>query len=131
MSGETGDTQARTLERIEDVIERNKAKFTIYRSSPKTLLLDLDTPHAEEAFERTRPIYAEMVGGFDAVEEYRSRNGNVHVVITLAQPIHDTQRRYYLQAAMGSDEVKEALSLKRVWMGQHEPSILFRPRTRT
>jgi hypothetical protein len=55
-----------------------------------------------------------------------SRNGNKHVTIRLGEDI-TPERRIVLQALLGSDLKREALSLKRVDMGEPHPTLLFRP----
>lgn len=113
-------------EDIQEVIRRNEAKFTIYHSGPAQLLLDLDGPEALEKYEKVYPIL-KPIFGLAKLSQWKSRNGNTHIVLTLSRRLN-AEKRFLLQAALGSDLVKEALSLKRLDEGQDEPSILFRPK---
>lgn len=100
--------------------------FDVVRSTPTTLLLDLDTPAARVQFER---VFPKVLEHFEVVgsQSWLSKSGNTHMLITLAAPL-ELPARLALQAALGSDGVREVLSLKRMANGCEEPSLLFRPR---
>ncbi|HET9285660.1 MAG TPA: hypothetical protein VFR24_27220 [Candidatus Angelobacter sp.] len=107
------------------LIEERKSKFDIIRSDPITLLLDLDTEAALAQYERVLPIVkAEF--SINYIEKWKSKSGNTHIAITLSDPF-PFEERLALQAALGSDGVREALSLKCLLNKCTEPSILFRP----
>jgi hypothetical protein len=109
-----------------DMDEANE-RFDVVRSSPTTLLLDLDTPEAIEQFYRVLPKVAEHFG-VERREEWKSKSGKQHVRVFLDAP-QPLAVRLALQAALGSDGIREVLSLKRMANGCEEPSLLFRPRT--
>lgn len=102
--------------------------MVVRHANPKTLLMDLDDEAAIERFRRLMPKLDEMFGA-KVTEEYESRSGagHLHVVVELDEPF-DAAFRIALQAALGSDPVRELLSLRRLANGINEPSRLFRKR---
>lgn len=115
-----------TPERFE--IERSEAsqKFDVVQSTENTLLLDLDTKAARDQFNRVFPKVREHYS-VSCLRTWRSKSGNTHREVVLRVDLPFTYR-VALQAALGSDGVKEALSLQRYRNGCVEPSMLFRPK---
>lgn len=115
---------------IEGVIENAKAgeygPVVVWQSAPKLLLCDLDSADAVGQFEEVLPIIESMYG-VTKVDAWTSRGGHQHRVVYLKNAV-GISTRLGLQAMLGSDGVKEALSLKRAMEGQKEPSILFKPK---
>jgi hypothetical protein len=113
---------------IEEVIRQAKlAGLIVYRSNAKTLLVDLDTEESRRQYAVVLPILAKTHGAKED-DRWISRGGNAHRVVKLDKPA-GILTRLGLQAMLGSDGVKEALSLQRAQLGISEPSILFRPTT--
>lgn len=113
-------------EDIEEVVRQGKINgYIVYRSNSRLLLVDLDTEAARIQYERVLPILAKTHGAKED-DRWISRGGNAHRVVRLTQPI-GIFHRLGLQAMLGSDGVREALSLKRARAGVSEPSVLFRP----
>lgn len=113
---------------LEAAIDAAKVEgFTVVRSAPDKLLLDLDSPAAVVQFEKTLPIIQRWM---EAVETGRwlSKGGNLHVVITLGEEL-PMANRLFLQAVLGSDGIREFLGFCRLQNGVEEPSLLFRPRS--
>lgn len=106
------------------------AGYEVIRSTPRTLLLDLDTVPQMVQFLSVKDVVDNNFG-IARQEEWKSKSGNVHKLIWLAEPIEDPAMRYALQAALGSDPVKEALSIRRLLNGVKEPSMLFKPKVIT
>lgn len=125
MSAE-GDGGTLTPERLEYDLRKAAETFDVVRSRPDLLLIDLDTPEAAAQFERVLPKVRDHFG-VERVETWPSKSGNTHAAVTLSkgQPIWV---RLALQAALGSDGVREVLGLTRVRNGCEEPSALFRPK---
>jgi hypothetical protein len=100
----------------------------VWHADPRTLLMDLDTHEPIEQFRRLLPKATELFGA-RVVEEYESRSGtgHLHVIIDLIDP-QPAAFRIALQAALGSDPIRELLSLRRLANGIEEPSRLFRKR---
>jgi hypothetical protein len=65
--------------------------------------------------------------GAAEVERWASKSGNTHIRIALAYP-QPWAVRYALQAALGSDGVKEVLALMQMQNGCDEATMLFRPK---
>lgn len=101
---------------------------TVYVGNPTTLLLDLDGPGALEQFEKAYDVVARNFN-IAEVDRWLSKSGNLHVVLHSTTPLTPAIR-LLLQAALGSDGVREALGLLRYQHGVAEPSMLFRPRKR-
>lgn len=57
---------------------------------------------------------------------WKSRNGNIHINITLVSPFSDLERIVF-QSILGSDPSRELLNWKRVKDGSKNPIALFRP----
>ena len=104
-------------------------KFDVIKGTSTTLLIDLDTPEAKAQYERVLP---KVVENFAVVstQSWLSKSGNTHVLITLAEPLSPPWR-LALQAALGSDGIREVLGLKRYENGIPEPSALFKPKETT
>lgn len=101
--------------------------FTVVKGNSTTLLLDLDTDAACEQFSRVLPTVLQY---FDVIgrEEWKSKSGNRHVKLTLGTELAP-YARYALQAALGSDGVKEALTCIRYQYGCEDDScLLFKPK---
>lgn len=102
-----------------------KEGLVVVRSTPKTLLLDLDNAAAVAQYvrmrEKVREFYALNVGW-----EWKSRSGNQHVVLELRDPL-PVETRLLLQAVLGSDPMRELLARQRLVHGETEPCLLFRP----
>lgn len=113
-------------EDIEAVIAEWKGRgFAVYRSNSRLLLVDLDTDAARLQYERVLPILKKVYGAKED-DRWISRGGNAHRTVKLDKPV-GILTRLGLQAMLGSDGVKEALSLQRARVGINEPSLLFRP----
>jgi len=96
-------------------------------ATPTTLLLDLDTDEQYRAFLRNLDVLRRETSLVVSYEELKSRSGNRHVVVSLAEPL-DITTRLLLQAVLGSDPVRELLSYLRARDNDPMPSLLFRPR---
>lgn len=109
---------------ITDATQRG---FEVVRSSPTTLLVDLDTIAARKQFDRVLSVLVRLypVTGDPVFTE--SKSGNSHAVLTLDVEL-PLAERVALQAALGSDGVKEILALARADAGCTEPCLLFRPK---
>lgn len=103
--------------------------FEVVRANDTTLLLDLDNEHALAQFDRVLPTVCEVFGATD-IKRWKSKSGNTHISLTLPQA-HPWAVRYALQAALGSDGVRDVLALAQMLNGCDEASILFRPQTIT
>jgi hypothetical protein len=103
--------------------------YVVRLADDSTCLLDLDSEEAVECFEALLPKAVEL-WSVQVADRYHSKSGppNTHVVLKLSEP-RSAAWRIALQAALGSDPVRELLSLRRLDNGIVEPSRLYRPRT--
>lgn len=109
------------------IAEAEKNGFMVMHGDDTTLLLDLDTKAASEQCARVLPTVLQYFNVIDT-QEWKSKSGNRHVKLTLGTP-QPAYVRYALQAALGSDGVKEVLTLLREKSGCEEfSSLLFKPR---
>jgi hypothetical protein len=105
--------------------------FEVIYSDAFHLLLDLDTAESVMAYERGLVALNKTFPEFQAEEESRwnSKSGNLHVVVVIKEPI-EPWVILLLQAALGSDGVREMISLKQLWEGTpvEKVSVLFKPK---
>ena len=87
---------------------------------PSDLLLMTDPP---ENFHRIRAMLEEQVGEVDYAVT-RSRGGNVHVTITMREPM-DIVQRIAWHAIFGSDPIREAGHLHSVKRQELNPILLY------
>lgn len=122
----SADGSGLSPERLASDLLAASEKFDVVQSDCNTLLVDLDTRAAVAQWERVLPRVRECFG-IEKIARWRSKSGNEHAAITLSHP-QPIAVRLALQAALGSDGVREVLGLKRMENGCEEPSVLFRPR---
>lgn len=115
-----------TATRLAEDIALAKQTYDVIQSDSFTLLLDLDTPEAKAQYARVFPKFVEHYEPLSS-NTWLSKSGNTHVSITLRDPL-PLRERIALQAALGSDGVKEVLSLVRARNGCSEPCLLFKPK---
>lgn len=100
--------------------------FTVIRGDAWSLLLDLDTEQQRAQYEAVLPHF-EQNYAIEEIQSWPSKSGHRHTRIKLYTPISEPAMRYALQAALGSDPVREMLSIVRLRNGVPEPSMLFKP----
>ena len=92
---------------------------------PSELQVDIDS---DAAYERYCGVLDRLLHHLPFVTESitPSRSGypKRHIVLTLREPVTDVQR-IALQAILGSDPVRELLSLKRIENGDPHPTLFF------
>lgn len=120
MSGGALDSDAITAA----IIQAELDGFEVVKDTDTTLLLDLDTPEAYRQFLRVLPVVTEHFGVIQ-IQEWDSKSRNRHVRLQLAES-HPVGVRLALQAALGSDGVREALSTVTMLKGSPVVSLLFR-----
>ncbi len=99
----------------------------IVRSTPTTLLLDLDTPEDIQRYQDWLPWLIEKHIAISVEEVWASKTeGHMHAVVRLTRPF-SFEARVALQLSLGSDRRREVLSLLRHANGIDEPCRLYRP----
>jgi hypothetical protein len=112
--------------RIEQAIMKAEQEgFYIIRSTDATLLVDIDSDTDLKIFQKTfailKPLYK-----LSEITRWRSKAKGWHIHLRCRPTSFST--RMGLQTMLGSDPIKEALSLKNYENGLVEPSVLFKPR---
>lgn len=103
----------------------------VIRGDDHTLLIDLDTQQDYNNFVSAMQILDGVID-LEIKDSWRSKswvryeNGHTHVVVSC--PYMSARERVLLQAALGSDRKRAAVSLVRLSEGVREPSNLFRPK---
>lgn len=117
-------------ETIEDAkIEAMKNGCEVVGGDDHCLLLDFDTIDAKKQYERMRHKVVEL-WGIEREETWMSKSkhpAHQHMRVTLGRPLIPAER-VALQAALGSDPMREMFAVRRLNLGIAEPSLLFRPK---
>ncbi len=97
------------------------------------LLIDLDTPYAAQRFLDYIDSFEQNLSDFSdgiSVVKYmcwNSKSGTgVHVVVELSDEL-PLPNLLIMQSYLGSDVTRDFLSMMRLWQGQEQPRLLFRP----
>jgi hypothetical protein len=90
------------------------------------LQIDLDTEEAFDEFNR-RLDWFEFEKGAYTAESHFSNSGKPHrhITLTFKNVKFEEYQRIALQAALGSDIIREYLNCKRLWKGCKNPTRLF------
>lgn len=143
---------------ITDYLEQQRTKsfdaahdndLDVIRPTDAQIQLDLDRPwpSTEPCIDDFGRIMGPLLDGYSATagrlvrslceyftilsaEAWRSHGGNIHVQLTMSQEL-DPRSRIAIQACLGSDPIRELLSLIRVENGCADPIALFKPRLNT
>jgi hypothetical protein len=107
------------------VAEAEANGFETVRADDSTLLLDLDNEYALAQYDRVLPTIMQHFGPV-GIDRWHSKSGNTHIRVRLGTP-QPWAVRYALQAALGSDGVRDVLSVLQMQNGCDEASILFKP----
>lgn len=105
--------------------------FQIYKPEPNEVLLDIDSEDAYTTFrERFERISEELIEGQGCIQVptfkvFPSRSGGAHCHIIVTLPVEvEMRERLLLQVLLGSDPIRELLSLFRIWNGAPQPTLL-------
>lgn len=100
--------------------------YEVLRPAANELLIDIDNKEAQEQFDRVYPI-VDRYYGIVNIQSWKSKSGNKHIKVILRESV-PISWKLVLQAALGSDPIKEVISLKRFEMNCPVPSTLFKPK---
>lgn len=100
-----------------------RAGRRIVLPAPNQLFIDIDTNEAYEHFKKQLSILDESVG--TKMQEYPSKSGlpHRHITITLDFAVLHSWQRLALQAALGSDPIREVLACVQLLYGDENPSL--------
>ncbi len=97
----------------------------VVNPNPSLLILDLDTDAMVAAFEENLKIVKEADPTLiKSVTKSKSKSGNTHVYVKITRALKE-MTRIGLQAVLGSDVKKEALSLAGSLKGDTDANVLF------
>jgi hypothetical protein len=124
--GSMSEFKVMSLEDIQKQAERHNCEVLIARANE--LQFDLDSPEAIERFEAFYglKLSSRFSGTLLPREEWASKSGNRHVVVTLPMDF-DVPERIAMQTAGGSDFGREFAALCCHWDGSPHPVLLFKP----
>lgn len=91
-----------------------------------TLLIDLDSDTAIATFKANLSAVQDYLS-VDKIEYWNSKSGKRHVVVRLTNPLDSPVAGFLLQAALGSDLIRELLNLFDFQSGMTNTNVLFRP----
>jgi hypothetical protein len=114
-----------TMEAIEAAAA--KVMCSVVVAKDNELQLDIDSDAAYESFQHF--YHVKLATRFKeglAVEEWPSKSGKRHVVVTLPQAF-SVPERIAMQSQGGSDVGREFAALACHWDGSLHPVLLFRP----
>jgi len=107
----------------------------VVRPEPNQLQLDIDNEKAYEVFLKRIEEYGRHSQLSLDVEQHESKGGYPHLHITITVTdldgnphVFDEWERLALQAALGSDIIRETLNMWRLLTGNDNPSRLFEPK---
>lgn len=119
------------LDQTDAIAEAEANGMVVEKYGGDYILLDLDTTRGARQFLDHIENFEQNVlefGEWQVVKytSWNSKSGGVHVAIEMdhAKEIKDI---LICQSYLGSDGVRDFLSLMRVWQGNEEPRLLFRP----
>jgi hypothetical protein len=98
--------------------------LTVVLPESNQLLLDIDTPEDEAVFNKNLPKFQDHVCEVSGYEKRTSRNGNVHIYVTLARDVTNEERITF-QSFLGSDQTRELLSYIREINGDPHPTLFI------
>lgn len=123
MSGKTKENGKWSI--VEAIAQAESDGFTVIKTSPERLLVDLDGDDRLPLFDQQFELLKERFK-LSEIERYRSKSGlGWHIVLRCA-PLK-TETRLLLQACLGSDLKREALGFLMFCDGIQDPSVLFKP----
>jgi hypothetical protein len=119
----SGDGIMRTNEQMKEFADQ--CGCTYREAKDNELFIDLDTEHAYRLYKMVLPLLAKHFP-FKDQKITPSKQGlpHRHVVITLSQD-YSVITRIGLQASLGSDPLRELLSLRRVENGEENVVVFF------
>ena len=99
--------------------------FEVIHSNIDRLLLDLDDEQALKTYEKVLPVVAVQLE-LKELDRWKSKSGTGTHVILQCKPLSFV-KRVAIQAALGSDPIRECLAISMEIDGLIEPSVLFKP----
>ena len=118
------------LDTRQEYVQKMRSKgYEVFVADDDELLIDIDGRRlrdlfTERFFHLKQMLWETMQVNIEKWNEFPSHTkGHSHVIIKFPFPL-TTPERLFLQAWLGSDPVKEMLSMFRAWKGDMYPSLL-------
>lgn len=113
-------------EKRERYVERmTNEGYSMYTPNENELCIDIDD---KESLKRFHNFRQKMEDEFKTELDYKkiesTTPGHFHIILTMPFPIESHQERIALQLLLGSDPVRELLSLFRAYNGDPFPTLL-------
>lgn len=109
---------------VDPVAKAAALGLAIVYPNPRELFLDIDSDADFAAFKKHVAIVIAHVEAWRSTPSPSGRSGRRHVVVTLKRELSDVERIAW-QAALGSDRIRELLSLRNIANGNTRPPTLF------
>jgi hypothetical protein len=93
---------------------------------PCEVFVDLDNKHGEDSlaeFHRRYELVKRTIGALAYAVTPSATPGNYHVIVTMNSPVPDDTSRLLLQAILGSDPMREAVSYKKLRGGCESAAV--------
>lgn len=121
----TYEEQGFLRQTLAEAIEIAAEKGCVVRiPGPRELFLDIDSEDANANFDRLlKALLAGFVQRVDRAPSPSGSPGHEHIVVTLNRDLKGDTERVLLQAALGSDPMRELLSWRRIENGSDSASV--------
>ena len=106
--------------------EAEKLGLVVIVPKSNQLFIDIDTESQMSHFDRCFPIFLKRHACRKVTRPSPSGGRfHFHIVVTLLEEDVDARTRVLYQACLGSDPVREVLSLQRIELGDTTPTLFF------
>jgi hypothetical protein len=107
--------------------ESKKRDCVIVRPKPNELFIDIDSKAQMETFEKSIELFKRVhpVSATHVSPSPSGKPGRYHIIVVLESEKVDAKTRILYQAVLGSDPIREVLSLMRLDKDDHMPTIFF------
>jgi hypothetical protein len=106
--------------------KRAKAKKCIVVApKPNELFIDIDREEDLEQFHKNVSWFGDFITSHTITKSPSGKPGHYHIVVTLNRAVRDAFERIGLQAILGSDRLREALSWRNAVNGSGIPTCFF------
>ncbi len=92
---------------------------------PNELFIDIDREEDFEFFKKNVNWLKDIVECWHVSPSPSGKPGHYHIIVTLKRPVRDAVERIGLQAMLGSDRLREILSLRNALNNSGRPTCFF------
>jgi hypothetical protein len=106
--------------------EATKKECVIVRPKPNELFIDIDNENQLESFKKAIGVFIKThLCTYEMIPSSSGKPNHFHIRVTLGGETVDARTRILYQAVLGSDPVREVLSLLRLERDDPMPTIFF------